>query len=329
MKRLAAGLLIVVAAVAGIFTTHPVMRSTDLRQKLGRWCGRGELIALVHGRGIYQSDLDRALRDSDYLNEIDRNEWAEIERKSAFTRMIANLAAQSHADGERIQRVSARQELDLIRAEFRDNETWGAALRTSALSTFSLRQMLESNLRASRWIENRIANEITVSEDECRKVYQEHSERFFIPERLRVSHLFLAAPPETAPEIVDAKKKAIEALAMRLASGEDFAALAAESSEDEATKFNGGDLGYFSETRMPPDFVAAAVKLGEGEISQPVQTRLGFHILKLTEIAQSEQRSFEQAREAIAVELANAKRAAAIKKLVVDLGAEGTSLRTF
>jgi len=328
MNRVALAVSIAVAILAGIFCAELTARSIPFREKLADAWEWGHLLALVHDRGIYDIDIDRALRESDYLNEIERADFADIERASTLHKLIANASAQSHVGREQIRRVDVSREFNLLRFQFRDAETWGAALRASKLSRFSLWQMVKGDLSARQWISNRIANEINVGDDECRKFYQEHSERFFEPERLRVSHLFLAAPPETAPEIVETKRKAIEALSIRLASGEDFAALVAESSEDEATKFNGGDLGYFSETRMPPDFVAAAVKLAQGEFSRPIQTRLGFHILKLTDIAPSRQRSFDDARSDIATELANQKRTESVKKLIVDLGLEAIYLRS-
>src|SRR5207244_12479133 len=134
------------------------------------------------------------------------------------------------------------------------------------------------------------------------------------------------APPETAPEIAEAKRTAIEALSVRLVAGEDVAALTAENSEDEATKLRGGDLGYFSAARMPPDFVEAALKLHPGEISKPIRTRLGFHILKLIDIQPARQKTFDEARNDVAIELANQKRAAALQKLIVDL-CSGTDYR--
>jgi parvulin-like peptidyl-prolyl isomerase len=101
--------------------------------------------------------------------------------------------------------------------------------------------------------------------------------------------------------------------------GEDFAILVAQNSEDEATKLNGGDLGYLSGTRMPPDFVEAATKLKPGEISKPIRTRLGFHILKLVDAQPPRQRSFDEVQVDIAIDLANQRRATAIKSLDIDL----------
>ena len=326
MKRPAAVVIVGIAIAAGIFCAEIALRSVPLREKLGESFGRGQLLALVHDRGIYQVDVDRALNESDYVNEIVRSDWADTERHSMLSRLIANIAAQERGAAERPAKVD--REFNLLRAQFRDNTAWAAALHSSGLISLSLWHILKNDLCARQWISKRIASEISVSDDECRKFYQDHSEQFFVPERLRVSHLFLAAPPETPAEVVETKRKAIEALSVRLASGEDFGTLASESSEDEATKFSGGDLGYFSEIRMPPDFVGAAVKLKEGEISQPIQTRLGFHILKLAEIAPSQQRRYEEARDEIATDLANQRRVEAVKKLAVDLGSEADYLRS-
>ncbi len=74
-----------------------------------------------------------------------------------------------------------------------------------------------------------------------------------------------------------------EALAVkqRLNNGEDFAALAAELSTDTGTKDNGGDLGWFGKGTMDPAFEEAVYALQVGEISNPVQTQFGYHIIQL------------------------------------------------
>lgn len=128
------------------------------------------------------------------------------------------------------------------------------------------------------------------------------------------SHLFLAAPMETPPTIIDAKRELIESLSVRLARGEKLSDLVAAASKDEATKSRGGDLGYFSASRMPPDFFAAVTKLRVGQISPPIRTRLGFHIVQLTDSKPAQQLLFDQARAEI-----SEKRQGPIKTLIVDL----------
>ena len=132
-----------------------------------------------------------------------------------------------------------------------------------------------------------------VTEDECRNFYDTHPQDFMQRARFRASHLFLAAPPETPPEVVESKQKVIKALADRIKHGEKLGELAAVASEDEATKTRGGDLVFFSESRMPLDFFYAVVEMHVGEISQPIRTRLGFHIVEVTDFKPARQMSFE------------------------------------
>ena len=131
--------------------------------------------------------------------------------------------------------------------------------------------------------------------------------------RLRASHIFLAAPPETPPEIVEAKQKLIDSLAARLRDGEEFEALVWEASEDEASKPRGGDLGYFSRWRVPQDFFAAVSQLKIGETSKPFRSVLGFHIVRVTEIKPARQMTFEEARFEIAARLTNQLRREAVE----------------
>ncbi len=81
-----------------------------------------------------------------------------------------------------------------------------------------------------------------------------------------------------------------------------------------------GDLGFFSEYRMPPDFVAAVIKMHVGEISPPVRTRMGFHIIQLTDSKPARQMAFEEAQREVALKLENEKRQSALQSLATDLG---------
>ena len=320
---------ILIAFVLGVVSATITAHSIRLRDRLGTLCGRGHLVALVRGNGIYEVDVDRGIVESRYLagNE-GAAEPTTVERQAALSDLIANTAARSYGSFEDISRSTVRHEVNLLRAQFADEKTWIAALQRSGSSMFFVGQTLRTELRARKWIGQRIAPQLDVTENECRQFYDLHPQDFFLSAQLRVGHLFLAAPPETPPEIVEAKKAAIETLSARLAAGEDLAVLVAQNSEDEATKLNGGDLGYFSATRMPPDFIEAATKLKPGEISKPIRTRLGFHILKLIDTQPPRQQNFNEVRQQIAIELENQKRAKALQSLDIDLGLTAEYLRS-
>jgi len=192
-------------------------------------------------------------------------------------------------------------------------------LGASDLSARSLRRFVTDDLRAQHWITRQIVSRIDATESECRNFYEMHQSSFAQPVRFRASHLFVAAPRETLPEVVETKQQAIKSLAERIKQGEKLAELAAVGSEDEATKNRGGDLEFFSESRMPPDFFAAVAKMHIGEISQPIRTRLGFHIIELTDSKPAREMNFEEARAEIRLIIENEKRRTALQNLAGNL----------
>lgn len=328
MKRPSA-FWIAIACIAGFGCAQTLLSSALVRDRLGKLLGRGHLLAMVDGNGIYQVDLDRRLAESDYVAGVEESEPTNAQHEDALTGLITNTAASAHASHEKILRSELRNQLNLLRFQFLDDKTWRAVLSKSGLSQTSVTRMLKNDLKTREWVAAQIASQLSVTDDECRQFYDSHRDQFFLPECRDVSHLFLAAPPETPPDVLDTKRAAIDVLSARLAAGEDFAELAAQNSEDEGTKLHGGELGYFSAKRMPPDFVEAATKLRSGEISKPVRTRLGFHILKLIDVQAARQQSFDEVRGGIAIDLANKKRAAAVAKLMVDLRQDAAYLRPF
>jgi peptidyl-prolyl cis-trans isomerase D len=204
---------------------------------------------------------------------------------------------------------------------------WLVALRANGLSAWSLRRRVVGDLRGRQWIERETADRFKVTPDECLRHYEGHLEAYAQPMRFRASHLFLAAPPETSPEVVEEKLRAVEAFFARIVSGESFAELVALASEDEATKMRGGDLGFFSESRMPPDFFAAIRSMRVGEISGVVRTHLGFHIIQLTDARPAREMTFDQSRMEISLMLGNQKRAIAVEELVVKLSPQAEFIR--
>lgn len=132
----------------------------------------------------------------------------------------------------------------------------------------------------------------------ARQRYLATRQQYAIPEQIRVAHILLRVDVETLSdeEIVQQKAKA-EQLKARLAAGEDFAALAREFSEEKATAEKGGELPRLTERgRFVPPFDKAAWALGEGEVSDVVRTRFGYHIIKLLERKPASYKPFEEVR---------------------------------
>ena len=320
-RKLLIPLLLTGACVAGIACGRLAYRSPAFRNATGICWGRGRLLAIAQGMGIYEVDLRRALAEVSYAtggDEKDRHE-DNIEKRQVLTRLISNSVPRSLGAHEEVSRAKIARELNLLRWQFRDEKTLRVALGASSLSVRSLRGSIAGNLRAQQWIDRQIASQINVTGDECRRFYETHPESFLQPVRFRASHLFLAAPPETPPEVVETKQQAIKSFATRIKNGEKLAELAAVASEDEATKSRDGDLGFFSESRMPADVFAVVGEMRVGETSQPIRTRLGFHIIQLTDSRPARPMTFDEARTEIALTIENEKRRTALQNLTANL----------
>lgn len=298
MKTLRMLGLIVVCAGLGFIGSELLCRSASFRDAAGPLFGRGHLVTITNGKGIYETDLDDEVTVSDLVTKEN----------------LRHVASKESIDPARIE-----HEISLFKAEFGQEKTFAKALHSSGLSFSALRERISEHLLGLDWLEKQIGSETAVPEQACRSFYDAHPEFFTQSVRYRASHLFLAAHAETPPETIEEKAKAIEVLALRLSRGEDFSLLAAETSEDEATKSRGGDLGFFSELRLAPEFFAEVKKLRPGETSKPFQTHLGFHIVRLDEMKPARLLSFEEARPEILAALANEQRAALADRLAKNL----------
>jgi parvulin-like peptidyl-prolyl isomerase len=254
---------------------------------------------LAQGKGIYETDL------------------GENEPSAAGLVGLENL--RRAAANEVVALSAVDREVALLAAQFGNEKTLRKALLADGLSISALRHRVTNQLRGWAWLEKQIRPPTAVTERECREFYEAHRDLFAQPARLRASHLFLASHAETPPEIVEEKERAIATFATRLSKGETLSVLAKEASEDEASKPRGGDLGYFSEARTLPEFIAEIKKLRVGETSKPFRSHLGFHIAQVTENKATHLLTFEEARPEIALALGNEHRANRVDELAKTL----------
>jgi parvulin-like peptidyl-prolyl isomerase len=298
--RLRLPLLMAGAFLLGLAASELLYRSAAFRDLAGRLAGRGRLVAIAQGKGFYETDL------------------SDDEPRAEGLVVMENL--RRAAADETVTPAAIDREFAFLEAQFGNDETFRRALRLDGLSIPALRDKVANQLRGTAWVEKQIRPASAVTEQECREFYEAHRDLFTQPVRFRASHLFLAAHAETPPEVVEEKEQAIADLATRLGKGETLPQLTAEASEDEATKSRGGDLGFFSEARMAPEFIAEIKKLGAGEISKAFRSHLGFHIAQLTDSRAARLLGFEEARPEISVALANERRVLRAGQIALGLG---------
>ncbi len=119
-----------------------------------------------------------------------------------------------------------------------------------------------------------------LTDEAMHKVYDEAIKQMGQEQEVHARHILIRAAAGDDKASKDAEDK-IKAVIARLKKGEDFTKVAGEVTEDPSGKANGGDLGYFSKEQMVPEFSDTAFKLDKGQISEPVKTQFGWHVIKV------------------------------------------------
>jgi peptidyl-prolyl cis-trans isomerase C len=140
-----------------------------------------------------------------------------------------------------------------------------------------------------------------------------------VPAQVKASHILIRVEAGADDATRAAAKEKAAGLRKRCADGEDFAALATEFSEDPGSAKNGGDLGFFAKEQMVPPFAEAAFALETGAVSEVVETRFGYHVIKTTERKEAGRREFEEVKEPISNYLRNQALDKAVKERVAGL----------
>ena len=142
-----------------------------------------------------------------------------------------------------------------------------------------------------------LAKNVDVDEKKLRELYQDRQSEFGVPEERRTRHILIEVTGDaTEDEIKKAQEKAVS-LVQKIRDGASFEDVAREYSDDRGSAGNGGDLGYLTrDMMMDPAFADVAFALKQGEVSEPVRTAYGFHIIKVENIKSGQVKSFEDVK---------------------------------
>ncbi len=151
---------------------------------------------------------------------------------------------------------------------------------------------------------------VTVTPDEIKAFYDANRGNFTAPDELRAGHILV----RTEAEATEIRKSILE--------GESFAGAARRVSLDAATRHKGGDLGVIKKGQTVPEFERALFTLKVGEISQPVPTQFGYHLVKLTDRTPGGPLSFEEAKDQVKEQVQIEKKRKRFDELVASLRAK-------
>lgn len=203
-----------------------------------------------------------------------------------------------------------------IRGHFPDEQLFIERLAAQDMDLASFRAHLADQVHQRKWLEAKAAPYITACDQEIQKHYEADIDARTVPERWRARHLFMGTLDKNPVEI----GAQIAAVSASIAAGElTFEEAVKTHSEDERSNKIAGDLGYFSASRMPEDFIEPISAQELSTVGAPFQTKLGWHIVEVTEHLPEREATLDEMREEIRAYIENQKRENVIDQIVRDL----------
>lgn len=161
-----------------------------------------------------------------------------------------------------------------------------------------------------------LAKGAEIGDDELLRVYEQDQSRFGQPERRSVRHLLVTVPQDADEASAQAVEAQVQSIRERILAGEAFDEVARSESQDPGSASEGGSLGTIEQGIMDPVFDMVAFALPEGELSQPVRTRFGYHLIEVTEIIPAAVKPFDEVKEELRAEVSRQRG----ESLFYDLG---------
>ena len=212
-------------------------------------------------------------------------------KKNLLDQMINDRLLLIQAQKDTLLKVSDKEidqtlesQLSKIKSQFPNDEAFQRELKTEGLTEAELRRtyrgQIQEQLLRDKLISSRLSK-VNISSREVKEFYDIFKDS--LPEQsesAKLSQIFFKIEPSQNTK--DSLKSFTQTLAQKAKAGEDFSELAKKYSEDPSSK-EGGNLGFLKKGEILPEFEEKAFSLNPGEISEVVQTTLGFHIIKLDE----------------------------------------------
>jgi peptidyl-prolyl cis-trans isomerase C len=157
-----------------------------------------------------------------------------------------------------------------------------------------------------------------VTEPALRKIYEDATKNMGGQPEVHARHILFRVNDPNDQAASKAAEDKVKSTIARIKKGEDFATLAKALTEDPSGKQDGGDLGYFTREQMVPEFSEVAFKLEKGQVSAPVKTQFGWHVLKVEDKRMREPPPFDKVRGEIEQFASRQAQVELVKKLHAD-----------
>jgi peptidyl-prolyl cis-trans isomerase SurA len=197
-------------------------------------------------------------------------------------------------------------------------------LSREGYSMKSYKEFLSKQIARGKLMQMKVSAKIKVSEEDLKAAYAQYAKNEGEDVEVHARHILVSVDPKATPEEVEAARKKAAAIAEEARRpGMDFESLARARSEGPSRE-DGGDLGFFRRGVMVPAFEKAAFSLKVGEVSEPIRTNFGWHILKVEERRAVGVTSYEEMRPKLELQLRQQKTEKFVDQYVQELKKKAT-----
>jgi peptidyl-prolyl cis-trans isomerase C len=289
-------------------------------------------LAIVNGETIPLSELDNAIDQVRQQAQL-KGERLDQTRMPGIKRMLTDrliqqelLYQESRRQDIVVETAAIEEQITKMRDRFSSDAEFKRALVKIDTTLPELRVQVERRLAVQGLLDREILQKVQITAEENKAFYDNNPNYFKQPDQVRARHILIKVDPEAdAAELKKARQK-IEEIEARLQTGEDFSELAQELSEGPSAA-KGGDLGFFDRRQMVKPFADAAFGLKPGEISGVVQTRFGYHLIKVEERKPESKMPYAEVKDRLEQSLKQQKAEKMLSAYLETLKAQATILR--
>ena len=175
-------------------------------------------------------------------------------------------------------------QINQYKTQYPEEGQWESVLQQNGITEDELKESMKNSIITSA-VSKDIVKDVTVTDDDVQTYYNENKDtKYSAGAGATVAHILIAEKASDGSVDYDASLTKANSLKAQIDGGADFATLAKANSTDPGSKDKGGSLGFvaYNSTQLVPEFMAAFKNLKEGEVSQPVKSQYGYHIIKAT-----------------------------------------------
>jgi peptidyl-prolyl cis-trans isomerase C len=248
-----------------------------------------KVVARVNGEPIYEDQLQPAVKKS--LAQLarrgaqtDNTDLVKRLQARQLNELIGNLLVYQESKKRPIENMDEKVELRLKEFEKKYGARRGMA------------RDMEARVRVDEYLKEQGVLEPEIPEDRIREMYDLDPKSFSTTETVRVSHILIVVNGQAGTEEKQQARQKAEQIRKEILAGEDFAAMA-KAHSDCSTAPMGGDLGQIKRGYMPAAFDEVAFSLEKDTISKVVETKTGYHVIKLVDRQPARQIPYDQVRD--------------------------------